>query len=179
MLSAATIAALEQRELAYILGERERTSKEVREVVLADQAASVPLVLPRTGRPDTELQAKEVTVGQRRYVISGFTHEPGGSLTEDRAGRSPSEAIGDERYDGRSSVCFVGLAGDRPQPPAQGGTVKLGCADLAVEALCRKLVAQAHQYIQVSCCHGGLFPSSITRSAKLTVPVELTLPRSE
>jgi hypothetical protein len=43
MLSAATIAALEQRELAYILGERERTSKEVREVVLADQAASVPL----------------------------------------------------------------------------------------------------------------------------------------
>jgi hypothetical protein len=45
----------------YILGERERTSKEVREVVLADQAASVPLVIPRTGRPDTELQAKEVT----------------------------------------------------------------------------------------------------------------------
>jgi transposase len=33
----------------------------------------------------------------------GFTHEPGGSLTEDRARRSPIEAIGDERDDGRSS----------------------------------------------------------------------------
>jgi hypothetical protein len=31
----------------------------------------------------------------------GFTHELGGSLTEDRAGRSLIEAIGDERYDRR------------------------------------------------------------------------------
>jgi DDE family transposase len=69
MLSAATIAALEQRGLEYILGERERSSKEVREVVLADQAASAPLVIPRTGRADTELQAKEIMVGQRRYIV--------------------------------------------------------------------------------------------------------------
>ena len=69
MLSAATIAALEQRGLEYILGMRERTSKEVREVVLADQGPSVPLVVPHTGRPDTDLQAKEVMVGQRRYVV--------------------------------------------------------------------------------------------------------------
>src|SRR3712207_1553284 len=34
---------------------------------------------------------------------SGFTHEPGGSLIEDCAGRSPIEAIGDERYDRKSS----------------------------------------------------------------------------
>ena len=34
---------------------------------------------------------------------TGFTHEPGGSLTEDRARRSPIEAIGDEQDDGRSS----------------------------------------------------------------------------
>ena len=69
MLSAATIAALEQRGLEYILGMRERSSKEVREAVLADQAASVPLVIPRRGRADTDLQAKEVMVGQRRYVV--------------------------------------------------------------------------------------------------------------
>jgi hypothetical protein len=34
---------------------------------------------------------------------SGFTHEPGGSLTEDLGGRSLIEAIEDERYDRRSS----------------------------------------------------------------------------
>jgi transposase len=49
MISASTIAALEQRGLEYILGVRERGTKEVREVVVADQAASVPPVIPRTG----------------------------------------------------------------------------------------------------------------------------------
>ncbi len=69
MISADTIAALEQRGLEYILGVRERGSKEVREVVLADPAPSVPLVIPRNGRPDTELQAKQVMVGDRRYIV--------------------------------------------------------------------------------------------------------------
>ena len=45
MISAATIAALEERGLEYILGVRERTSKEVREVVMADQRRFVPLVI--------------------------------------------------------------------------------------------------------------------------------------
>ena len=69
MLSAATIAALEERGLDYILGVRERSSKEVREVVLADPAPSAPLTVPHKGRPDTDLQAKEVRLGQRRYVV--------------------------------------------------------------------------------------------------------------
>jgi Transposase DDE domain len=69
MISAATIAALEQRGLEYILGVRERSSKEVREVVLADTQPSVPLVIPRKGRPDTELQAKEVMHDGRRYIV--------------------------------------------------------------------------------------------------------------
>jgi hypothetical protein len=69
MISAATIAALEQRGLDYILGVRERGTKEVREVVMADQTPSVPLVLSHKGRPDTELQAKEVKVGDRRYIV--------------------------------------------------------------------------------------------------------------
>jgi hypothetical protein len=60
MVSAATMTALEQRGLEYILGVRERSSKEVREIVLADPLPSVPLVVPHTGRPDTKLQAKEV-----------------------------------------------------------------------------------------------------------------------
>jgi hypothetical protein len=69
MISAATITALEQRGLEYILGVRERSSKEVREIVLADPLPSVPLVGPHTGRPDTELQAKEVRHQGRRYIV--------------------------------------------------------------------------------------------------------------
>ena len=52
-----------------ILGVRERSSKEVQEVVLNDPAPSVSLVIPRRGRRDTELEAKEVRVGGRRYIV--------------------------------------------------------------------------------------------------------------
>jgi hypothetical protein len=69
MISAATIAALEERGLEYILGVRERSSKEVRDVVLADPLPSVPLVVPHKGRPDTDLQAKEVRHQGRRYIV--------------------------------------------------------------------------------------------------------------
>jgi hypothetical protein len=69
MISDATIAGLEERKLEYILGVRERSSKEVYEVVLNDPKPSVPLVIPRPRRPDTELEAKNVRVGDRRYVV--------------------------------------------------------------------------------------------------------------
>jgi hypothetical protein len=69
MISAATIAALEERGLEYILGVRERTAKEVRTVVLGDAGPFVPLVIPRSGRPDTELEAKAVILGKRRYIV--------------------------------------------------------------------------------------------------------------
>jgi Transposase DDE domain len=69
MISAQTIAALEVRGLEYILGVRERTAKEVRTLVLDDDAPFVPLVIPRQGRPDTALEAKAVTLGKRRYIV--------------------------------------------------------------------------------------------------------------
>ena len=69
MISAETIANLEARGLEYILGERERSSNEVRQIVLNDPKPSVPLIIPRGSRPDTELEAKEVRVGSRRYVV--------------------------------------------------------------------------------------------------------------
>src|SRR5579863_4733051 len=47
MISAETIADLEARGLEYILGERERSSKEVRQIVLNDAKPSVPLTIPR------------------------------------------------------------------------------------------------------------------------------------
>jgi hypothetical protein len=36
---------------------------------MADQTPSVPLTLPHKGRPDTELLAKEVKLGNRRYIV--------------------------------------------------------------------------------------------------------------
>jgi transposase len=69
MISAKTIDALEERGLEYILGVRERSTKEVRTLVLDDHAPFVPLLIPRQGRPDTELEAKAVTLGDRRYIV--------------------------------------------------------------------------------------------------------------
>jgi hypothetical protein len=48
---------------------RERSSKEVYEVVLNDPKPSVSLVIARGRRPDTELEAKDVWIGERRYVV--------------------------------------------------------------------------------------------------------------
>ena len=68
MISAATIAALEARKIDYILGARERSSKEVRETVLQDDGAAVPLTIPRQ-KGETDLAVKEVKVEGRRYIV--------------------------------------------------------------------------------------------------------------
>jgi Transposase DDE domain len=68
MISDATIVGLEERKLEYILGVRERNTKEVYEVVLNDPKPFVPLLIPRERRA-TELEAKNVWVGTRRYVV--------------------------------------------------------------------------------------------------------------
>lgn len=70
MISAQTIAGLEQRGLEYILRVRERSSKEVHDIVLADRTPSVPLVIPRRGRADTELRARS-SVSLRRGPPGG------------------------------------------------------------------------------------------------------------
>jgi hypothetical protein len=77
MISAATIAGLEERGIEYIFGCRERSSKEVYEVVLNDPKPSTPLVIPRARRPDTELEAKEVRVGDRHYIVCRNLDEAG------------------------------------------------------------------------------------------------------
>jgi hypothetical protein len=69
MISAATIAALEERKLEYILGVRERSSAEVRRTVIDDQAPFVPLVVPRASGDLTALEAKQVKIGKRRYIV--------------------------------------------------------------------------------------------------------------
>src|SRR3954469_6044990 len=68
MISAATIAALEARKIDYILGARERSSKAVRETVLHDDGAAVPLTIPRQ-KGATDLAVTEVKVEGRRYIV--------------------------------------------------------------------------------------------------------------
>ena len=69
IISAQTIAALEKRKLEYILGVRERSSTEVRRTVIDDATPFVPLVVPRAAGVLTELEAKQVNIGERRYIV--------------------------------------------------------------------------------------------------------------
>src|ERR687893_976138 len=69
MISAPTIAALEERGLEYVLGTRERTDSLVRTVVLADERPFTPLCIPRAGGAETQLFVKEVQVEGRRYIV--------------------------------------------------------------------------------------------------------------
>jgi hypothetical protein len=76
MISAETVAELEVRGIEYILGARERSDKEVRDLVLADKKPMVPLLIPHARGEDGELEVKEVVLGNwgpqakpRRYVV--------------------------------------------------------------------------------------------------------------
>lgn len=68
MISEATIAALEERGLEYVLGVRERIDRRVRDHVLDDPAPFTPLLIERA-KGKTQLFAKEVRVDDRRYII--------------------------------------------------------------------------------------------------------------
>src|ERR671913_434262 len=69
MISAPTIAALEERGLEYVLGTREPTDSLVRTVVLADDRPFTPLCIPRAGGEETQLFIKEVQAEGRRYIV--------------------------------------------------------------------------------------------------------------
>ena len=68
MISAHTMAALEAEKVEYILGVRERTSRELRAEVIEDEGVSVPLLIPRQ-KGETELAVRETTIAGRRYII--------------------------------------------------------------------------------------------------------------
>jgi hypothetical protein len=76
MVSAETIAELEAQGIDYILGARERSTAEGREIVLAGRPPMVPLTIPRAGRRETDIEVAEVIRNDfgpgtrpRRYVI--------------------------------------------------------------------------------------------------------------
>src|SRR6516225_4249523 len=68
MISAATITALEERKLEYILGARERSTTVVRRLVLEDEQPLTPLLVDRA-RGETQLFVKEVKLGAARYIL--------------------------------------------------------------------------------------------------------------
>jgi len=78
MISAATVAELEARGIDYILGARERATKEIRSVI-ADPTPWVPLSIPKAAdRGSTDLMVKEVIRSgidatgkpwRRRYIV--------------------------------------------------------------------------------------------------------------
>ncbi len=68
MISAATIAGLEERKLEYILGARERSEAVVRKIVLENDDPFVPLLVERKAG-ETQLFVKQVKVEGVRYVV--------------------------------------------------------------------------------------------------------------
>jgi transposase len=72
MISAETITALESKAMDcdYILGARMRSVKEVRERVLADRGRYQEITPERqTAKDPSPLKVKEVSLGERRYVV--------------------------------------------------------------------------------------------------------------
>ena len=105
MISAATIAALEERKLEYILGARERSSAVVRRLVLEDEQPLTPLLVERA-RGETQLFVKEVKVGAARYILCRNEAEAERERSERQAivaGLSKQLARGDKALIGNSA----------------------------------------------------------------------------
>jgi transposase len=83
MISAATMAGLEERGLEYVLGVRERTDRLVRRVVLEDTTPFTPLLIERASG-ETQLFVKEVVADGRRYIVARNEAE----AEKDRADRA-------------------------------------------------------------------------------------------
>src|SRR5271166_2569779 len=68
MISAATIAGLEERKLEYILGARERSDAVVKKIVMENDYPWVPLLIERQSG-ETQLFAKQVEIEDQRYIV--------------------------------------------------------------------------------------------------------------
>jgi hypothetical protein len=76
MISAETIDALEVQGIEYILGARERSSAEARDIVLSPRQPMVPLTIPRANGRELDLAVEEVIRNDfgpgtkpRRYIV--------------------------------------------------------------------------------------------------------------
>lgn len=132
MISADTIASLEELGMEYILGARERTSSVIRDVVLNDTAPMVPLVLERQVG-DTQLWVKEVRVGKgadaQRYVVTL-------NEAEARKEKADRQAIIDglQTQLKKGDKALVGNSAYRRYLKAAGKTFEIDMGKLADEA---------------------------------------------
>ena len=105
MISAATVTALEERKLEYILGARERSSAVVRRLVLEDTQPLTPLLVERA-RGETQLFIKKVKIGAARYILCRNEAEAERERNERQAivaGLSKQLARGDKALIGNSA----------------------------------------------------------------------------
>jgi transposase len=125
MISTATIAALEERKLEYVLGARERSDRLVRDVVLADGRPFTPLCVNRTDGDHTQLFVKEVVLGKRRYIVcrnEAVAAEDAETKREVIAGLDAQLKRGDKALIGNSAYRRYLRAGkDEAAIPAKGG----------------------------------------------------------
>jgi transposase len=129
LISAATIAGLEERGLEYILGARERSDALVRKVVLDDAAPFVPLFIERDAG-ETQLFVKEVRVAGRRYIVCRNEAE----AEKDRADRQAIIA-GLEKQLARGDKALIGNSAYRRYlRKAPGRVFEIDAGKLAEEA---------------------------------------------
>lgn len=131
MISANTVALLEEVELPYILGARMRQHKEVREQVLADRGRFRVVHGPRQTSDDpAPLKVKEVRIDGRRYVVCVNPEQ----VEHDRAQRAQIvAALREQLRHGDKSL--VGNKGYRRYLKVEGGShFAIDEAKLAEEA---------------------------------------------
>ena len=132
MISADTIAALEELGMEYILGARERTSSVIRNVVLTDDAPMVPLALERQAG-ETQLWVKEVRVGKepnaQRYIVTLNEAE----AKKDKADRQ-AVIDGLQAQLKKGDKALVGNSAYRRYLKASGKTFAIDAGKLADEA---------------------------------------------
>ena len=136
MISAATIAALEERGPEYILGTRERGTAVIHRIVLKDERPFVPLRIPGSspgmrGRGDTQLFVKQVTVHGARYIVCRNEAE----AEKDRADRL-AIVDGLQRRLKQGEKAPVGNAGYRRylRRSGEGAAFEIDAGKLAEEA---------------------------------------------
>lgn len=131
MISAETIAMLEELGMEYILGARERSSKVVRDIVLNDTAPMIPLTLERQAG-ETQLGVKEVRVGSGKDTQRSIVTLNEAEAKKDKADR---QAIIDglQAQLKKGDKALVGNSAYRRYLKASGKTFEVDLGKLADE----------------------------------------------
>jgi len=125
MISAATLGELEARNIDYILGVRERATKEIRGVIL-DPTPSVPLSIPKAaGRGTTDLLVKDVvrsaaapTAGRGAAATSSAAMRPRRKWTRPRVTPSSLPSKPPCAVATRALWAIAAIAASSSSPPA-------------------------------------------------------------